>query len=426
MDIQKFSGLQFLKNFLFCIGYGALFMALYLFLHKSAMVSTCPSDKTLLQWDAGMYQSIVQNGYEYNPPNHANSGWYILFPWIWQLSHTGPLGISIINYVLYAIGFALLAGLYNIGTRDKLIWLTIPFSFIMLTPYAEATFFVCGSLALAGIARNNRLLTWLGLFTLALTRANALFLFPALLAAELLAHPREKWYRCLVPYLVNYALPLTAGTAFFVIYQYEKVKIWFVYFTYQQEFQGHKFGWPVWPLSNFNGPRTMWLNAGAIFVCFLSLILLIRQAILWLARNRVEVDKVFVVSLGFFVVTLYKTLFYNPIWGSGSTLIFGMARYVLATPFFCVFLQRLSTGDRPYKWPHYVFVAIAANLVWLACGSYAHLQYTLYFNFCTLLIFCYLALANRRIEWPAYALIAIGLVMQVITYQHFLEGLFTD
>jgi len=413
------------QTFWLVIGYGLFFLAFYLFLYKITMVSVLPDDLTLLRWDAGIYKEIMDKGYAPPAPPHL-VGWYFLFPWVWKLLHVSVTGISVVNYVFFAAGFSLVCGIYKLTVTEKLLWMSLPALFIMMTPYSEALFFLFGAMAMFGIAYRIRWLIWSGLFLLALTRANAIFLFAALLAMELLSNPRKDWYRCLRRYLIDYALPLGLGLGFFIWYKYYCTHIWFGYFTYQQTDQGHVFGGPTLPFANFTGQRMLWINALALCCTFVALLQVIRKAVLWLKKDIQETDKLFILSLVFMIVTGYKTVFYNPTWGENRTLLFGTSRYVFATSFFLPFLYRVMHPKKEYKRWHYLYVFLVANAIWLTCGSYVHLQQSLYMNFGTLLMVLWMLQSNKKMEWPKYALLSFGFFMQVILYYWYLLSWFPD
>ncbi len=415
-----------INTFLLALGFGLFIYCFQLFLVKIGFITILPDDKTLNQWDAGCFIDYVKNGYTYADPIFNNTGIFFLFPWIWRLLHVGAVGISIVNYLFFAFGFTLLAKIYKISTMEKLVWLSIPTVYIMYIPYSEALFFLLMTIAFYGINTKNIWLIWIGLFLAALTRATAIFLLPALLIMELLGNFNNAWHKLFLNYLFFYALPILSGLAFFVWYQHHVTGVWFVYFIQQQKTEGHIFNMPIMPLSSMEGPRMLWISALAVFCCFISIIVLGKKIFHRLFKNAIEVDKLLVLSLVFLGITLYKTVFYNPIWRTGTTLTIGINRYVFATPFFYIFLHHFTNRYNPYKAIDYITIFIICNIVWLSCGSYLHIQNFIFFNFLTLIVFTYMLMANKKFDLPPIWAVAMNLLFQITMFQQYLSGLYLE
>jgi len=367
-------------TFLHAIGYWLFICCFQVFLHKCGIVSFLPQSETLNHWDSGVYLDICKNGYTYHDPIGNNSGCFILFPWVWRILRVSVAGICIVNYVFFAIGFTILSKLYKTSTVEKLLWLSIPTVYIMFIPYTEALFFLLMSATFYGIVIKKRWLIWICLFFAAMTRATAIFLLPSLLIMELISNHKQEWYKIAWYYFIDYAIPVLAGLAFFIWYQYHAIGIWFAYFIQQKRTEGHEFNWPILPLSSMEGMRNLWISALAVFCCFISIIVVARKIFGWLYRNSVEPDKIFTLSLVFLGITLFKTIFYNPTWGTGTTITIGINRYVFATPFFYVFLHYFINKGVPYKLSQYAWAFILCNIVWLGCGSYYHIQ--IFYPYC--------------------------------------------
>jgi|GEM_PF-727049 len=416
----------FFETLLIALLYGIIIYYLQSFLAKASFVTQHLNETTLFHWDAGVYLNIAKNGYTYPDPKANNTGCYILFPLIWRWLHVGVKGICIINYLFFSLGFAFLTQLYKISTLEKILWLSMPAVYVMFIPYTEAIFFLLITLVFYGIKVHNKWLVWICLFLAALTKATSIFLIPAMLVMELVANTNVKWYKALYAYFINYALPLIAGIALFIWYQYHSVHIWFAYFIQQAEYEGHKYNMPKLPFSSMEGARNIWISAIAVFCCVISVIYAVTICIRWLFKNKQEPDKLLVLSLVYFAITLYKNIFYNPTWGTGSTLTIGIFRYVFATPFFYIFLHRFTHKDVPYKVTDFMLIFILCNIVWLSCGEYIHIKYFLYFNFCSLIIMLYMLLPDKKLSWPITAAIALNVLFQMLMFDQYLSGLGID
>ena len=391
---------EMIHTFLLVMGYGLFIYCLQLFLMKAVYISFVPDDTSLYRWDSGVYMSIAKNGYI-----DSNIGCYFLFPLVWRWLHVGVAGICIANYIFFGVGFSLLTQIYKITTTEKLVWLTTPMVYIMAIPYTESLFFLLMVALFYGILAKKRWIIWGSLFLASLTRATAIFLLPALLVMELISTHNKQWHKILLFYFIDYAIPILSGLILFICYQYYAVGVWFAYFIGQQKGEGHEYSNPIFPLSSMQGPKVLWICALAVFCCFTSTIVMVKKISLWVFKNVKERDKILTLSLVFLGITLYKTIFYNPKWDTGTTLTIGINRYVFATPFFFVFLYYFTNRATAYKGIHYLYAFIFCNIAWLSCGSYVHIQYFLFFNFMTLVVFAYMMLSDKKITWPALAVI---------------------
>jgi hypothetical protein len=415
----------FLYPFLLSFGY---FLALYLlqfFLFRLGFAATVPGAETLLRWDAGMYHDVAQHGYSYTDPKYNNTGSYLLFPMVWRVLHVGIEGITIVNMVLFSVAFAIVARLYLASTREQFLWLTLPSLYFIAAPYTEALFCLLSAGALYGILMNKKYIVWVSLFLLALTRANAIFLIPALLVMQLFTSSAAVMWRAIVEYLLYYALPLTCGLATFVIVQYYQTGIWFVYFKQQAAHLGHQWALPKLPFQNcFNGPKTIWLSGLAMFGCLAATAILMKIAYRWFRQRLSFTDKGVVLSMAYLAITLFSIVFCNPTWGEkGTTNIFGLHRYTLCTPFIFVLLHHTASSFKPSA-RNISFVFFLSNLVWLTTGSYVHIQELLYWNVATAILLLYLL--RNRYEWAMLALIGFNILAQFGLYQAFLSNTFTD
>jgi hypothetical protein len=408
------------------VGYGLCFQLLQLFLYKTCMVRELPSAETLLRYDSNVYQHVAENGYVYTHPKFNNTGVFILFPWLWRLLHVGVVGICIVNYLLFGAGFTVLARLYKIDTVEKLLWLSIPTVYIMMIPYSEALFFVLMAICLYGIEKGSRAIIWSTLFLASLTRATSIFLLPSLLVMEAVCGNRQPWHRILLSYVDLYVVPIIGGLLFFIWYQHHAIGIWFAYFIQQQKYEGHEFAIPILPFSSGEGFRMMWISALAILVGTFSIIGIVLKLKSRFRNQMPEPDKLLVLSMGFLGATLLKTIFYNPIWGTYTTLTIGINRYVFATPFFYVFLYYVFNPRKAFTPWHYLAVFALSNTVWLTCGSYVHIISFLFYNSLTGIVFLYMKNSDKKSAWPAMVLMAFNLCMQTFMFQQYLANLYLD
>lgn len=409
----------FFSTVLFVVSYVFLFYCLQFYLARFGMAATYPSVENICSGDAGWYRSISESGYVYYPDGQCTAGFYVLFPFIWKVTHFNAWGISALNALFFGIGLAIVAVLYNLSVAERLLLLTMPQVIIAFVPYSEALFFFLSALCFLGIHQNNKWLTACSLFLLSLTRATTITLIPAFLIMEFVGNDRSDWIRSIRNYFVTYFLPLIAGLATFVLIQYYQTGVWFAYFKAQSTSWMRKFGLPIFPLKG-SEYATLWLNAMAVFVCLLGTIFFIIFIMRWLLKN-VRYEKELVLSAGYLAATLYLTLFYSAKWWPDKTDVIGTFRYALLNPFFYRFLIYLIK-EREYKWYHYALAIVLASGTWLAFGAYEHLQTFLFFTGNTVIIVLYMLHSNKKLQWPALVFIALNFYFQVFYFQKFIAN----
>jgi hypothetical protein len=413
-----------INGFFLALGYGIAIMALQFFLYYMGVVQNVPDDATLLRWDAGIYEAIARFGYTIKPGD--NTSMYVLLPLVWHLLHVGVMGISLFNLIFFSVGFAIVAAICKADAAEKILWLSVPSMYFMWVPYTEALFSLLTALSFYAIINNKRWLIWLSLFLVALTRATAVFLIPALLIMELITANAQSINKALRTYFVDYFLPITTGLATFVIIQYVQTGIWFPYYIQQSTSQGHVFSFPVLPFADYyGGQMAVWLNAVVILVCLVALIGICIICYKRLVKQKIYKDKILILTLAYLPAVLFAIVFYNPTWGANTTNLHGLHRYTLCTPFIFIFLHHYTAGEKRYTLQHVLLMLLLSNLVWLSMGSYLHIRTMLYYNFTTLLVVGYMMYANKRLP-ASYVIIAFNVFMQVMLYQRYLANGFTD
>jgi hypothetical protein len=409
-----------IRTFIQVVLYALLVYAIQFIAYKAGVFSFPPVSNTVLGWDATWYKSIAEDGYLYWGGTQCNSGFFLFFPLLWRWLHLGIWGVCIMNVLFFSAGFTLLTQVLKPGRMERWLWLSLPPVYFAFVPYTEAVSFLLCSICLYGIQRNKKAAIISSLFLLSLTRVSVAFLAPALVAMELMAMERSNWWPALKKGLWLYLLPSIAGLALFVWYQYSVTGIWFLYFKLQAEFWGHKFAWPSLPFITTNQSRTIVLTAFATLCCTVAFVYMLYLFVRWIAANRVQKNKLLVLSLGYLSATLLLTIFFNP-QSSGQTVIVGITRYGMSTPFFLPFLQYFTNSVK-YKKVHFLYAFVGANLVLLTLGSYFHIRTFLYLNISTAAVYLYM-LYGSKYKWAGIILIAAGIIAQALVFQDFLTGM---
>jgi len=425
MKILSVAENSLLKPFLFALGYGLLFHLLQFFLSRSGIFIVTPTSQKLTSWDVGFYDNIRSSGYD---ANSDNTGFFILFPLLWKLSHLSVWGITFLNIVFFAAGFALL--MKTLKTADVSFWLlclTIPSMYFAFLPYTEALFFLLGSAAMYAIKKEKHQLLWIALFLIALVRATTMLMLPGLMVMALLSADRSQWKRSLWLFAYRYALPSLLGLSVFIIWQYLETGIWFAYFKKQASHWGHTFSIPEFPFSNIeNGNwRYHWLSALALLLCLIAFIWLVRQGILWL-RHKTEQDPNLVFSAGYLTMVLIFILFFNPKY-IALTNVMGANRYTLATPFVIYFLHYLYHCK--YTPRTIIYFILFANAFFALFRAFESLgSYIVIGLIPTLLItaFTVARYSGQRQSWLITAVIAFNFLIQMHLFQQFITPLYMD
>lgn len=332
---MKYLQSLYFKAFLFSFSYGVLFYVLQFFFTRTGLFIE-PTTLNIKSWDVGFYNDIRSSGYD---GESNNTGFFILFPLLWRISHLGIWGMVTLNVLIFSFGFAFIVK--ALKEEDKsfwLLWLTLPSVYFAFIPYTESLFFLFGALILYALKEKRNGLLWFALFMISTVRATGVFLLPAFLAMELLSNSTRQWWRSVCTVMIKYALPMFVGLALFVLWQYVETGIWFAYFKTQADHWGHTFSFPGLPFRNIEGGeiRYHWLSALAMLIDALAFFFLIRQAILWF-RGQLIKDRALVLSAGYLTMVLMSVLFLNPKYGGPYTNIMGANRYTFITPFFFIF-----------------------------------------------------------------------------------------
>ncbi len=163
-----------------------LFILLVLALiFRSAEITTLlPGNHNLTNWDAGWYYSIVQHNYVFHENVQSNLAFFPLFPYLWKLLNVSFAGISIINGIIFYIGFFILSVTFKIPWQKGLVLLSVPSLFFCFTAYSESLFYLCSVCLLCGLKLDNKPLKFAGAFLAGLTRPTAMLLFRQLFSVS--------------------------------------------------------------------------------------------------------------------------------------------------------------------------------------------------------------------------------------------------
>lgn len=423
MNIRTVVNMRHVNSFCLAMGYGLFFYTLQVILYYLHIVDALPGAGNLVAWDANWYQDMVKYGTRYWAETNSSAGFFPLFPFFWKVLSLNGATASLFNLVCFSIGFAIFNTLYHVPWKMKMVWLTIPSLYFSWVPYTEALFILFVALTFLGIVRNNRWVIWIGLFLLSLTRPTTIVFLPSLFVMQLVSESKSNWLKASTNFLVLYAMPLLVGLILFIVYQYQATGVWFAYFKLQSTAWGHKFAWPVLPFGSMFGLRHLWLNAIALFICFLGLCWVINTCVKWLFEDVRQPDKIYTLSSMYLFGILFTDIFFNPLWGINATNIFDAHRHVFASPCFWVVLYKIVM-IRNYKLKHYIAMFFLMNVFWLLFGSYTGIDMLLYFNLAGLYVLTHMLLTCRSMRWLPLIIISINIGIQVWLFQGFISGVY--
>ncbi|MES2702766.1 MAG: hypothetical protein V4649_09015 [Bacteroidota bacterium] len=415
------------KTFLLALGYSFAVILIQYFFNHIELSNHVPDAVTLKQWDAPIYQNAARLGYYYHDEKDNNMGIFILFPWVWRLLHVGILGICISNIIFFSAAFTIITRIYPVPSREKLLWLTTPLLYFMWVPYTEALFCLLIAILFYGMVRHNKPVIVTSLIVVSLCRPTTAFLTPALLVAALLSSSKQNIGQSLKKYLLLYALPTLIGTAIFVLYQYSVSHVWFPYYKGQAKYLGHVFSLPTFPFSScYGGQRIKWIGGLAMVPCTIAIVVLARKALKWLRKDTVYPDEVWLLTLGYLPLVMGVMVFFSPTWGTLTTNLISIHRYVFCSPFFFVFLYHMVSKPRTYRAVHFITAIVVCNIVWLSMGSYKHFLELLFYNVLTVLVVLYMVHANNKQSWAALVICGFNIFIQIHLFQQYMAGLFTE
>lgn len=181
-------------------------------------------NENYLRWDASIYNCISTRMYsaEKRCYGKVRAAFFPLFPMLWRATQTTPIGISIMNSLMFILSISLLVahllpgnGFFKITVFACLV--TLPTTIIYLIPYSESLFLMCTTIAVFGILKNKYALYFLGILFMSMVRPATLFVLLAIIATEAFLFIKYKrdypvfrhLFSKLLPFLIGYILVLS-------------------------------------------------------------------------------------------------------------------------------------------------------------------------------------------------------------------------
>jgi hypothetical protein len=413
-------------------GHALLLIVVYAALYAFGILTTAPSAKTLISWDAGWFDSVRLHGYV-SGKGQTNIPFFPLFPYLWRLSGLNALGISIVNACFMFLGSVWLARTFALSRQQVLVLLATPPLFFCLAPYAEGLFFLFGAVLLHGLHRRHLAYTTLGLLGCCLTRSAATLFIPAFVLAEVLACISLAEVPRLLLRLLTGLLAMGAALGSVMYLHFRTTGDAFALFSSYKNW-GHEMQLP--PTFDFlhssAGVPMLGLDLLAMLVGALAIIACLWLSIRWLRgwwqpQPASPPSRAVVFSLGYCVgIFAFMVLYQDGDLANNS-------RYVLGTPFFSLLLVQLANWQRLKAALRWLTVGIALCVaiglaIW--CGWPARMpgffpaESTFFFAVWLGYIACYLAAFSatqygREIRTGLYI---INVVYQMVLFNFFIGG----
>lgn len=408
-----------------------LLLATYSTLYTLGIIQRVPSEESLKMWDAGLFYRLSQTGYD--DPTSGINAFFPLLPIFWKLTGLSAVGISLVNGACSCIGVGILAWAFHLSARQILVSLSGPMLFFTLVPYAEALFFLWGALLLAGLHRNQYALVIVGLLGGCLARSAATLFIPAYLFAELLWWNQHPWYRSALRILGG-VLTIISAVGMVMLAQYKSHgDAWAFYNVHS--LWGHTLQAPGYPLHSSAGINVLWLDSFGLLIALCSLVFCLILGCKWLLsgykkfRGAIFPSRAVLFSLGYCLGAGFFIVFYQ----AGDLV--GLARYILASPFFVVLLwQAWQLPLRQKAWlvsllfGGCLLVASSLGGLW-EFNSFYPRQVIRYFALFFLYVMAYLAVSSDSVPWyreMAIGLYVVNLLLLIYLHQLFIQGIWIN
>ncbi len=362
------------------------------------------------QWDSDWYWSIVLEGYSYVPNSQSNVAYYPLFAWLWELSNLGPLGVSILNWLITLISVYIISREFNIPLGQLILFSSFPSAIFFMVPYSEALFLLGGAFILAGLNKDHLALILIGVVLACTTRSigfilSLCFLFTYLIKVNWSFTRKDHVYSLLpiaVALIVNWAVQL---------YQFDQSGVHFNYLEVQAQWE-RVLDFPSLPLTARPIPSSAWADYLALFVGILSGVILVRSFFEKKTGPEYLIEKPAMFSLFYLAGITCVVLLFSGKYVAGSTVIASLNRYVFATPYFLLFIQEMtSQATRADRKKSFFFILSLSILEWglLTFGLnrvVSQLNWQVYFLIVLTLPFIYFhaLVKHTRLKWwiPLY------------------------
>lgn len=324
-------------------------------------------NRHLLSWDASHYDNIRRNLYDPQNSWVGEYAFFPLFPLLWKALHVDPVGICLVNMLLFIVGAVIMVSLFRkrLTPWMYLLVLCMPFLVIFAIPYSEALFFLALAIGIYGHVKRKYLLYFVGFFIASMTRAAGNILLVAWLITDILtALATHKRWKNLLRDVALHLAPIVAGVALVMLFQHLRgAEHWFEYVLAQKHW-GKELSLPTWPFTDWSAEGES-VTKPLIFILFIpSLVWLAHLLFRYTRPNQNESSTDFdgwqqvrLLSVLFFVGNILLALF------TQKGCMYSQARLLTCTPFFLFLVFDMATHEHHRLWEYVLAVFTILALV---------------------------------------------------------------
>ena len=398
-----------IKKVFICLSYFVVFFLVIIVISRLFFPSLL-NEKNFVVFDPANYWIIKTQGY-----SGVQVAFFPLFPLIWKWTFLNAYWISVFNLLIYLAAILLLIREYRFSGSEILLYLSIPSAIVYYLPFSESLFFICSTLMIIGVRRNNYFLVYPFLFLSVLSRPAFALLLAGLVATELFDLPLKKtsFYRMGAYLLVTLMVILTVAAI-----QYADTGEWFRFFSAQGHW-GNALQWPKLPLTSWGGNTITKLDGVALLAGVLATIFLIKIIGKFSDKtNSFPRDLIF--SLSYLSFISISVLAFR----GGS--LFSLNRFVFAVPYIIVAFHYYLSSGYIFRWKHWVVTFVCLLVFWLFFNSFCHIQVFLKYTLLSVFL-TFILLMKSQVKWSrilSWSLIILGnFIFQIILFIRFLSCL---
>jgi len=402
----------------------------FIILKAVGVFHTFPGNSNLVRFDALWYDSIAKDGYAYTDGQN-NMAFFPLFAYIWKLTGSNAVGISILNGAVYLSGMYMLIRHLKLTLSQALLILSTPSLFFCYIPYSEAFFFLGSTLILIGLDKKSPLLTLGGAVITGFTRSVGIVFFPAIIFTLLIHWKKGEW-KVNRRHLITtgwFCLIISVAAALVIFFQYIETGESFVFFRVQKYWR-RSFGIPTLPFTTLSGIKILWLDGCAFLVAIVAAVICFRSLGLFMLKGEHGASSRSTdFSLAYLAVMGFVCSFFSGIWDSGSgTSLMSINRYIFAGPFMILFINRTIFSNLSSSiLKDSMLVLSIIIFTWCLLGAFGkpigldhYWQSLLYFTCMTLYLLLYycIRIDSRVSGW----LYIINLFLQMYLYNKYISN----
>jgi hypothetical protein len=375
------------------------FVSIWLVLYFQSLINELNFSDSFFFFDAQHYFQIVQHGYTI-----GETAFFPFFPLVWKFLNLSPLGISIVNSIIYFLSFFTICRLLNLKNFEIVLYSFIPSIVFFFQPYSEALFYFFSSLLIYGFVKKKDSIIILGLVLSGFCRPTAVIFLPSLFLVYLIDKETS-----LKRFFV-YSTFVVISFLLVMIFQFLQTNVWFSFFEVQKSGWGNYLRIPTIPLNTWGGDNLLRYDSLAFFSGIIIGFYILKLLFYKLKNKTIEVSSEVVFSLGFIFFTVITILFFR------GGMLFSLNRFVFATVFFPIILNHYFKLNFSFNKSEILLIIILLIASYsFFFGAYQHIQKFLKFLITSLIIISFLFYkyknVNRNIFNPILIIIIFSLFL---------------